>query len=111
MKKILSRLIWLPVGAVFVLFLVANRQLVSISLDPISTDDPALTTPALWLWFWLVLSLLFGLALGAAGMWLSARPSRELARESRREVKALRQEIAALKAGGPTETLPALDAQ
>lgn len=95
MKKLLSRIVWLPVGFVFVLFLVANRQPVSISLDPISTEHPAVSTPALWLWFWLVLAFLLGFFAGAVGMWLSSKPGREKARAERRELKAMKRDLAA----------------
>lgn len=92
MKKLLSRLIWLPLGFLLVLFLVANRQPVPLSLDPISVDDPALATPALPLWVWLTLALLIGVFAGAAGMWVSGRGRRRKARAEHRELKALRRE-------------------
>ncbi|MGE0409431.1 MAG: lipopolysaccharide assembly protein LapA domain-containing protein [Amphiplicatus sp.] len=95
MKKVVSRLIWLPVGFVLVLFLVANRRPVSISLDPISLDHPAVATPALPLWVWLVLSLLIGFVAGAVGMWSSGREGRRKARAEHRELKTLRREQAA----------------
>ena len=98
MKKWLFRLIWIPVLAAAVLFLVANRTLVPISLDPFRPDNPALATPALPLWFWLMVMLFIGLALGAAGMWLSGREAWAQARDNRREVKALKKALAALAA-------------
>ncbi|PQA88076.1 LapA family protein [Hyphococcus luteus] len=98
MKKWLFRIIWIPVLIVAVLFLVANRTLVPISLDPIRPENPALSTPALPLWFWLMGMLFIGVALGAAGQWLSTREARAQARDNRRELKALRKELAALTA-------------
>lgn len=98
MKKWLFRIIWIPVLIVAVLFLVANRTLVPISLDPIRPENPALSTPALPLWFWLMGMLFMGVALGAAGQWLSSREARAQARDNRRELKALRKELAALTA-------------
>lgn len=90
MKKIVSRLIWFPVGVVIVLFLVANRQPVAISLDPLSTENPALATPALPLWFWLLVAVLIGIFTGAAGMWMSLRPARRRARAEHRELRTLK---------------------
>lgn len=107
MKKWLSRLIWIPVFVIVTAFLVANRQLVAISLDPFNASNPAVTTPALFLWVWLMLIFLAGFSLGAFGMWVSGRPRRRKARMDRRELKALHKELAALeKKVGETETAP-----
>lgn len=105
MKKIVSRLIWFPVGVLLVLFLVANRQLVAVSLDPLSTDNPAIATPPAPLWLWLLLALLIGVFTGAAGMWMSGRPARAQARAEHRELKALKRE-----ARSPAPAAPAADA-
>ncbi len=111
MKKLLSRLIWLPLGFLFVMFLVANRSPVAISLDPISVDHPAVATPALPLWIWLILSLLIGFFAGAAGMWISGREKRRKARDARRELKELKREQPAPPPAEPSpETLPSLQA-
>jgi hypothetical protein len=101
MKKWLFRLFWIPVLAAAVLFLVANRTLVPISLDPFRPENPALATPALPLWFWLMTMLFIGVALGSAGLWLSGREARAQARDNRREIKALKKELAALAARHP----------
>lgn len=90
MKKVLARLIWVPLGVIFVAFLVANREPVRVSFDPLSSDNPAIATPALPLFVWLALSLLTGVGLGAAGSWVSARPARRKMRAERRELKSLK---------------------
>ncbi len=108
MKKWLFRIIWVPVLAGAVLFLVANRTLVPISLDPFRPENPALSTPALPLWFWLMGMLFVGVALGALGAWLSGREARAQARDNRRELKAVKKELAALSAkSGVTPETPA----
>lgn len=94
MKKWLFRLLWIPVLVVSVLFLVANRQPVVISLDPVNASAPAVTTFPLPLWGWLVIMLFFGFALGAAALWISARPKRARARAEHRELKSLRRTLA-----------------
>lgn len=98
MKKWLFRIVWIPILAGAVLFLVANRTLVPISLDPFRPENPALSTPALPLWFWLMGMLFLGLALGVAGSWLSGREARAQARDNRRELRAAKKELAALSA-------------
>ena len=97
MKKLLSRLLWIPLFAIIVLFLVANRQLVAVSLDPFNAANPAVTTPALFLWVWLILIFFVGFSVGVFGMWVSGRPSRQHARLERRELKAMRKEMKALE--------------
>jgi len=107
MKKLLSRLLWIPLFAIIVLFLVANRQLVAVSLDPFNAANPAVTTPALFLWVWLILTFFIGFAVGACGMWASGRPRRQQARMERRELKAMRREMKALeKKVAESETAP-----
>jgi len=111
MKKLLSRLVWVPVGLALVVFLVANRQLVPVSLDPFSTENPAIATPALPLWVWLMLMLLVGYFLGAMTLWLSGRGRRKQANLERKELKALRKELeisAATQPAGDGENLPVL---
>ncbi len=97
MKKLLSRLLWIPLFAIIVLFLVANRQLVAVSLDPFNATNPAVTTPAMFLWVWLILIFFIGFAVGAFGMWVSGRQRRHQARMERRELKTMRKEMAALE--------------
>ena len=105
MKKILRWLLWIPLGALLVVFLVANRRMTALSLDPVSIDAPALTTPAAPLWFWLVLFLLAGVGLGGAGMWFSGREMRIRARADRLELKVLKDTAAAnVTASPPAKT-------
>lgn len=114
MKKIVSRLIWFPVGVIVVLFFVANRQMVAISLDPLSTENPAIATLPAPLWLWLLLALLIGIFTGAAGMWMSGRPARARARAEHRELKALKRETprpAATPGPAAESELPTLEAQ
>jgi len=97
MKKWLFRIIWVPVLVLAVLFLVANRQMVTISLDPINASEPAITSFPLPLWMWLVTTLFLGVGLGAVGMWTSGAERRHHARAEHRELKALKREHAALQ--------------
>lgn len=98
MTKWLFRFVWIPVLAAAVWFLVANRTPVAISLDPFRPDNPALSSPALPLWFWLMAMLFLGVAIGALGGWLSGSESRAQARDNRKAVKALQKEVAVLTA-------------
>lgn len=94
MKKFLRWFVFIPVGAAIVLFLIANRKLVALSFDPFSIESPAIATPALPLWIWLILALLTGISIGAAGMWMSGRELRIRAKADRLELKALKRAAA-----------------
>lgn len=107
MKKILRWVVFVPFGAILVLFLVANRQPVALSLDPFSTQAPAFATPSLPLWLWLAFSLFSGFFLGAAGMWMSGRELRLRARADRLELKALKRASASESAAKPASPAPA----
>lgn len=97
MKKWLFRVLWIPALILAVLFLVANRQLVAVSLDPFNAAAPALTTPALPLWTWLMVMLFVGLGAGAFGAWLSARQKRVEGRANRKLVSELRKDVTRLE--------------
>ena len=105
-KRWLARLVWVPLGAVFVLFLVSNRQPIAVSLDPLSTTNPLIVTPALPFWMWLTASLLFGFFCGATGMWISSRGGRIKSNAARKELKKLKREMAA----NSDDNLPTLKA-
>jgi len=101
MKKILHWVVFVPIGAFLVLFLVANRQPVALGLDPFSTQAPAFATPSLPLWLWLAFSLFTGFFLGAAGMWMSERELRIRAKADRIELKAMKRAAASESAAKP----------
>lgn len=103
MKKLLSRLIWAPLILVFVVFLVANRQDVAISFDPVSTETPALQTFALPLWVWLTTFLLIGFFLGIFAMWVSSRDQRVRAQATARALKDMERENQILAAQSTRE--------
>ncbi len=105
MKKLLRWIVWIPVGAMLVLFLIANRTPIALSFDPLSSTSPSVATPALPLWLWLVVTLLVGFLLGAAGMWMSDRELRIRAKADRLELKALKK-ASAIEPGDPAPGEP-----
>jgi uncharacterized integral membrane protein len=91
-----AAIILVPLAVVFIAFAVANRQSVTVSLDPFSPDRPAgsLTLPL----FALIIGLLvIGVLIGGLASWLRHGKSRRLARRFEREADALRAEIASLQ--------------
>ena len=96
LRRFVAAVILVPLAVVLIAFAVANRQSVTVSLDPFSPDRPAgsLTLPL----FALIIGLLvIGVLIGGLASWLRHGKWRRLARRSEREANALRAEIASLR--------------
>lgn len=107
MKAFFKALILVPIALVIVLFSVANRGSVRISLDPFSRDMPSLSYDVPL--FAIVLTAVFlGVIVGGIAAWLAQGKHRKAARRSRREVEVLRTETQALRSAVPDSALPAL---
>lgn len=107
MKAFFKALILVPIALVIVLFSVANRGSVRISLDPFSRDMPTLSYDVPL--FAIVLAAVFlGVIVGGVAAWLGQGKHRKAARRNRREVEALRSETQALRSAVPDSALPAL---
>ena len=116
MKKLLSYFswvfLWVPLALIAVVFLVSNRQLVAVSMNPFADSTDLFTSPALPLWLWLMMMLFVGFGLGILGMWSSSAPRRRKTRALQREVKELKLALAVHKeARANPESLPVLKAE
>jgi uncharacterized integral membrane protein len=105
-RRIIAVIILVPLAIVIIAFAVANRQIVTVSLDPFDASAPAasLTLPLFGL---IVVLLIFGVLLGGIAVWLRQIGWRRTARRLEREVAGLRQEIAALKRSATPVNIPA----
>jgi uncharacterized integral membrane protein len=115
LRKIVAAVILVPLAIVIIAFAVANRQIVTVSLDPFSPEHPAssVTLPL----FALVIGLLIvGVLIGGTASWLRHGNLRRTARRFEREMRELRSELASLRhtpsggasvpdAGNPPERL------
>jgi uncharacterized integral membrane protein len=95
-RKIIAAIILVPLAVIIVAFAIANRQIVTISLDPFSAEHPAasLTLPLFAL---VIVMLLFGVLIGGIAAWLRQSKWRRTARRLERESADLHIEIEALK--------------
>ena len=96
LRKIVAAVILIPLAIVIIAFAVANRQIVTVSLDPFSSEHPAssLTLPL----FALILVLLIaGVVIGGVAAWLRQAKWRRVARRLEREAEQLRGEVASLR--------------
>ena len=97
MRKFLSVLIGILVFLVLVTFAVANRHFVTVSFDPLMTNDPALSVT--WpLFLLLILTAAVGVVAGGLAVWFGQRRWRRAARRNDAEARAARTELAGLRA-------------
>ena len=96
LRKIVAAVILIPLAIVIIAFAVANRQIVTVSLDPFSSEHPAssLTLPLFAL---IIVLLIVGVVIGGVAAWLRQAKWRRVARRLEREAEELRGEVASLK--------------
>ena len=107
MKAFFKALVLVPVALIVVLFSVANRAPVRVSLDPISRDAPAFALD-LPLFAVILAAIAIGILIGGFASWLAQGKHRKAARVNRREADKLRSEAQSLRAAVPDSALPAL---
>ena len=105
-RKVVSRLILVPFGIMFVVFAVANRQTVVISFDPFDQVHPMLAV-GLPLFALILFLVVGGVVLGGAAAWLGQGKWRWRARHFEAEVRSLRGELDALRRRGSAIERPA----
>src|SRR5687767_9840666 len=100
LKKILSLVIFVPLGIILIVLAVANRQMVTLALNPFRPEDSVLAVSAPFFLF-LFLALLFGMLVGAAVTWWSQGRHRKQARVEAREAVRWQKEHKAAVGGQP----------
>ena len=95
-RSFVAALVLIPLALVIVLLALANRQAVTLSLDPLLSDKPtlAVTQP---LFILLLAALLAGVIVGGIAAWLRQGKWRHAARRAQAEARASRAEADALK--------------
>ena len=107
MKAFFKALVLVPVALVIVLYSVANRGPVRVSLDPFSRDLPVLSYEVP-LFAVVLAAIAVGVLVGGLASWVAQGKHRKAVRRSRREAEALRSETQALRSAVPDSALPAL---
>lgn len=97
LRKVFNGLILLPLAIVLVIFAVANRHGVRVSLDPFNTSDPALSLTAP-LFVVMLLSAIAGVVAGGVVTWIGQRGWRKAARRHAADARQAHRELDAQKA-------------
>jgi uncharacterized integral membrane protein len=105
LRKIVAALILVPLAVIIIAFAVANRQVVTVSLDPFGANEPAASV-TLPLFALVILLLIIGVLIGGVAAWLRQGKWRYTARRLEREVHDLRQKVDALGTTGESSIIP-----
>ncbi len=99
-RKLVTYFLLVPLAIVILMFAVANREIITVSFDPFSATQPALsfTMPLFVLIF--ILTIL-GVILGGFAAWLRQSKYRRHVRLLETEVRVLRGENEALARRNP----------
>jgi uncharacterized integral membrane protein len=104
-RKIVTTIIVVPLAVIIIAFAVANRQAVTVSFDPFSAAHPAyaVTVPLFVLLF---VVLILGVIVGGIAAWLNQSAWRRTARKLDADMRALHDEIEALRHRPPAPAEP-----
>src|SRR5690348_2413261 len=95
-RKVVVALVLFPLGVLIVLIAMANRQAVTVSLDPFLPEKPALAL-ALPLFLVILLAVIAGVIIGGTAAWLRQSKWRRAARRAQAELHAVRAEKETLR--------------
>ncbi len=84
LKKLINIVVFVPLGVILVVLSVANRQTVTLALNPFDPTDSVLSVSAPFFVF-LYLAVIVGLILGAAVTWFAQGKYRRRARNEANE--------------------------
>jgi uncharacterized integral membrane protein len=114
MRKFIAAVILIPLAILMVMFAVANRGSIPISLDPFSANAPALTVQVP-LFLLLLIALIIGVLAGGIAAWLRQAKWRRAARRLDRDLRAARADaedarrrLAAAQAAPPVPAIPTI---
>ena len=112
MRKFLTALVLIPLGLVLVVFAVANRHWVTLSLDPFNATNPSVRLE-LPLFVVIIAVAMVGVVAGGSATWFRQRHWRRAARRHEADARKARTQLADFRAGpaasrGDPQRFPAL---
>src|SRR6476469_10774916 len=97
MQKFFGAVVLISLGAIFIVFAVANRHLVTVSFDPFNSSDPSIAV-RLPLFMVIIAVRNLGVAAGGSATWFRQRRWRRAARQHEADARRARAEAADLRA-------------
>jgi uncharacterized integral membrane protein len=91
MRKLLAWIVVAPLAGIVLLFAVANRRSVTVSLDPFSADAPAYAVE-LPMFLPIFIALIVGIVIGGMAVWFGKLHWRMAAHRAEKEVARLKAE-------------------
>src|SRR3954470_13889557 len=98
MRKFFSALVVIPLGILFIVFAVANRHSVTVSLDPFDTVNPSVAM-SMPLFVVIIAVAMLGVAAGGTATWFRQRHWRRAARQHEADARRAQAQLAELRAG------------
>ncbi|WP_421916294.1 DUF1049 domain-containing protein [Mesorhizobium sp.] len=105
LNRFMLIVVFVPLAIILIALAVANRELVSFTLDPFNPGNPSLTLN-LPFFIFLFLALAIGMVVGSMATWVRQGHYRKLARQRGADAENLRQSIARTPAAPQGPTLP-----
>ena len=96
MRKFFTALIVIPLALIFVVFAVANRHFVTVSFDPFSSANPAVSV-TLPLFVLIIAIAVLGVIAGGLATWFGQRRWRRAARQHEADARTARAQLAELR--------------
>ena len=103
MRKFFTALVLIPLGLIFIVFAVANRHLVTVSLDPFNSSDPSAGI-RLPLFVVIIAVAIVGVMAGGGATWFRQRHWRRAARQHEADARQAQAQLAELRAGAMTSS-------
>jgi uncharacterized integral membrane protein len=91
-KKIASLVVFVPLAIILIVLCVANRQTVTLALNPFQPQDPVLSVDGPF-FVYLFLAIIFGMLIGSAVTWVAQAKYRKQARTEARAAICREKEI------------------
>jgi uncharacterized integral membrane protein len=101
MRKFFTALVLIPLGLIFVVFAIANRQLVTVSFDPFNSSDPSVGF-RLPLFVLIIGVAIAGVVAGGSATWFRQRHWRRAARQHEADARQARAQLADWRVGAMT---------
>jgi uncharacterized integral membrane protein len=102
MRKFFNAVVVIVLGAIFVVFAVANRHLVTVSFDPFNSADPSVSVRSP-LFIVMITMAMIGVVAGGSTTWFRQRRWRRAARQHEADARQARAQLADLRAAATAQ--------